>query len=64
MLLAKLRCSGISLSTSLLPPSVVVKPTILALEAPEHFDSAPQEQDFYEPPIVAVPAPPPDFTDV
>lgn len=64
LLLAKLRCGGISLSTSLLPPSVVVKPTLLALEAPEQFDVTPRELNLYEPPSLAVPAPPPDLTDV
>jgi hypothetical protein len=61
LLVSKLRCGGVSLSTSLLPPSVVENLAGFAFSMPEHFASAPAERLLYQPPFLAVPAPPPDF---
>lgn len=60
LLISKLRCGGISLSVSMLPPSVVVKATAFALVAPEQFRFCSRVDLLYEPPYLAVAAPPPD----
>jgi hypothetical protein len=60
LLISKLRCGGISLSVSMLPPSVVVKATGFALAVGGHFEPFVVADNLYEPPYLAVTAPPPD----
>ncbi len=60
LLISKLRCGGINLSISMLPPSVVVKATDFTLAVDEHFAPFATADDLYEPPYLAVVAPPPD----
>jgi hypothetical protein len=60
LLIAKLRCSGLTLSLSLLPPSVVPPPVDFAMERPIYFAAVPPIAILYESPYLAVPAPPPD----
>ena len=60
LLISKLRCGGISLSVSMLPPSVVVKATDFTLAVDEQFEPFAWADDLYEPPFLAVAAPPPD----
>jgi hypothetical protein len=60
MLIAKLRCSGLPLSLSLLPPSVIAPPVDFAMERPMQFAAPRPVALLYESPFLAVPAPPPD----
>jgi hypothetical protein len=61
LLAAKLRCSGISLSVSLLPPSVVPSSPALEFLAAEHFQQWPGAPLLYESPYLAISPPPPDL---
>lgn len=60
LLVAKLRCSGLTLSLSLLPPSVISRPVDFAMERPMQFAAPRPIALLYESPFLAVPAPPPD----
>ena len=60
LLISKLRCGGISLSVSMLPPSVVVKATDFCWDLDERFEPFVFSENHYEPPYLAVAAPPPD----
>jgi hypothetical protein len=60
LLIAKLRCSGLTLSLSLLPPSVISRPVDFAMERPMQFAAPRPIALLYESPFLAVPAPPPD----
>ena len=60
LLTAKLRCSGISLSVSWLPPSIIPRPHAMALELHLHSAIAEAAPPRYESPYLAIPAPPPD----
>jgi len=60
VLISKLRCGGISLSVSMLPPSVVVRATDFTLAVDGHFEPFFVADNLYEPPYLAVAAPPPD----
>ncbi len=60
LLVSKLRCGGIGLSVSMLPPSVVVKAIDFKPVAPELLERSSTADLLYEPPYLAVAAPPPD----
>jgi hypothetical protein len=60
LLISKLRCGGISLSVSMMPPSVVVKGTDFCWDLDERFEPFVFSGNCYEPPYLAVAAPPPD----
>lgn len=60
LLVSKLRCGGISLSVSAMPPSVVTRVADFHLDMPVHFEPLGCDRLLYEPPVLAVAAPPPD----
>jgi hypothetical protein len=60
LLISKLRCGGISLSVTGLPPSVVIRPAAFALALPTTYRPCSLAALLYEPPYLAVAAPPPD----
>jgi hypothetical protein len=60
LLISKLRCGGISLSVSMMPASVVVKATDFCWDLDERFEPFVLSANLYEPPYLAVAAPPPD----
>jgi hypothetical protein len=60
LLVAKLRCGGLTLSLSMLPPSVVSQLVDFVVETPIQLTAPQPVAILYEPPYLAVPAPPPD----
>jgi hypothetical protein len=60
LLVSKLRCGGISLSVSAMPPSVVTRVADFHLDMPVRFEPLVCDRLLYEPPVLAVAAPPPD----
>ena len=60
LLISKLRCGGISLSVSAIPPSVVTRLADYRLDMPVHFELRVYDSLLYEPPVLAVAVPPPD----
>jgi hypothetical protein len=61
LLAAKLRCNGISLSVSLLPPSIVSPPSVVTAAPAEQFQRWPGGPLLYESPYLAITPPPPDM---
>lgn len=61
---AAMRCRGIKISTSALPPSLRVELQTLSLEPPTEVDAVGRETVLYSPPSFAVETPPPDVAAV
>jgi hypothetical protein len=60
LLIAKLRCNGLTLSLSLLPPSIAPQPISFAIAHTMHYEHPLPPALLYEPPYLPVAAPPPD----
>jgi hypothetical protein len=60
LLISQLRCRGISLSVTGLPPSLPAPANEFQLAMPEYFELCWAPSSLYQPPYLVVAAPPPD----